>query len=163
MNYEKDVTIDENSLDTEWLQQPRLMYQYASHLADAVRNYEWMKEQLEVVRAELDKDIRNNPEKHGIQKITETVVQNTILLMEEYQAANNNQIKARYELDMAKAGVRAIDGKKDALENLVRLHGQQYFAGPSVPRDLSREWEAKQKQKSADQAVKLTRKKPINK
>lgn len=159
MNYEKDVTIDENSLDIEWIEQPKLMLKYGTTLSDGVRALEFAKEQLEVVRAELDKEIRQNPEKFEIQKITESVVQNTILLQEKYQEQNNKVIEAKHTVDMAKTAVRSMDGKKDALENLVRLHGQQYFAGPSVPRDLSKEWEAKQKQKSADSSIKLKRKK----
>ena len=43
--------------------------------------------------------------------------------------------------------------QKTALENLVKLHGQQYFAGPSVPRDLSKEWERHERQKSVDAGV----------
>ena len=57
----------------------------------------------------------------------------------------------KYESDMAKGAVRALESKKDALENLVKLHGQQYFAGPKMPRDIS--WEREQKQNRADQTV----------
>ena len=37
--------------------------------------------------------------------------------------------------------LKAFEQRKDALENLVRLHGQQYFAGPKIPRDLPSEME----------------------
>jgi len=47
--------------------------------------------------------------------------------------------------------------RKDALENLVRLHGQQYFAGPKMPRDV--QWERQQKIERSNDIVerKLTR------
>ena len=160
MNYERDISIDQDALDVEWLDQPKLMFRYAQHAADMQRDYDQAKEQLDVVRAELDKKVREAPENYDIAKLTETVVSNTIITQKEYKQASTNVVNAKHDLDMARAAVKAMDGKKDALENLVRLHGQQYFAGPSVPRDLNKEWEAKQKQKSANQTVgKLIRKK----
>jgi hypothetical protein len=40
---------------------------------------------------------------------------------------------------VASTVVRAIDQKKTALENLVKLLGASYFAGPKAPRDLTQE------------------------
>lgn len=159
MNYEKDVYIDESSLDVEWLNQPRLMMQYGRHASETKLEADKAKERVEVVRAELDRDIRSDPEKYDLSKITETVVQNTITLQDEYQEAYNTYLEAKYEFDMALNAVRAIDQKKAALENLVRLHGQQYFAGPSVPRDLSKEWEEKERQNVSNNKVRVKRKK----
>ena len=159
MNYERDVRIDDSALDVEWLEQPQLMMKYSRYAADAGRVLEQRKEQLEVTRAELDKKIRSDPENFDIAKVTESVVANTIITQSEYREAQEAMIEAKHEYDMARAAVRSIDGKKDALENLVRLHGQQYFAGPSVPRDLSKEWEEKQRQKQADTKVKIKRRK----
>ena len=145
MDYEKEIRIDETALDVEWLEQPRLFMKYAQHLAEMRKRLDAAKEQLDLVRAELDKDIRMNPDKYEISKITETVVSNTIITQPEYREANKEMIDAKFEVDIAMAAVRAFDQRKDALENLVKLHGQQYFAGPKVPRDIHQEWEAKQK------------------
>jgi hypothetical protein len=153
LNYEKDVTIDESALDVEWLAQPKLMLTYGNHAAEKRKEVDLAKEKLDVVKAELDRKIRENPEIFGLPKITETVVQNTIIIQPEYKKASENYIETKYELDMAMSAVRAIDQKKQALENLVRLHGQQYFAGPKVPRDLSQEWINKQRQKQSDAKV----------
>lgn len=139
MDYAKDVTIDESALDVEWLQQPKLMLKYSQHAADCMRQLDWEKEKLLSVKAEIDRDIRTNPEKYGLAKLTETVVENTIILNEGYVEQSTNVIQAKYNLDMARAAVTAIDQKKTTLENLVKLFGQQYFAGPKVPRDLSSE------------------------
>jgi hypothetical protein len=48
-----------------------------------------------------------------------------------------------------------MEQRKDALENMVRLHGQQYFAGPRIPRNLTEERQAKQKK--ADTQIKMKR------
>jgi hypothetical protein len=153
MNYDQDITIDESALDVEWLSQPKLMMGYGIHAAEKRREMDIAKEQLDVCKAELDRSIRENPEEFGISKITETVVSNTILTQEKYKIAAEFYIKAKYETDMSLAAVRAIDQKKQALENLVKLHGQQYFAGPKVPRDLSQEWLDRQRQKRSDVKV----------
>ena len=157
MDYEKDVNIDPNSLDVEWLEQPNLMLKYGRIAAQTKLDMDKAKEKLEVVKAELDKDIRLNPEKYDIAKLTESVVANTILLQPEYKEASEAYIEATYEFNMARYAVQAISDRKDALENLVKLHGMQYFAGPSVPRDLSKEWEAKQKQKKVDSKIRMQR------
>ncbi len=157
IHYEKDIIIDPNCLDVEWLEQPSLMMKYGKIAAQTKVDMDMTKERLEVVKAELDKNIRLNPEKYNIGKLTESVVASTILLQPEYKEASEAYIKASYEFNMAKYAVQAINDRKDALENLVKLHGMQYFAGPSVPRDLNKEWEEKQKQKKADSKIKMRR------
>ncbi len=159
MNYEQDTTIDQDALDVEWLEQPRLMMRYARLAAEARKHMEWAKENLDVARASLDQSIRTDPEKFGLDKVTESAIASAILIHKEFREAQDKFREAQYEFNMAQAAVRALDGKRDALENLVRLHGQQYFAGPKVPRDLSKEWEQKQRQKESNQKVKIARRK----
>jgi len=154
MDYEKDIRIDETALDVEWLDQPRLMMQYARHAADTKRDVDLVKEQLDLTRAELDKEIRSNPEDYDISgKITESVISNTIITQPEYKKTAKEYSDAKFEYDVAQAAVRAVDQRKTALENLVKLYGQQYFAGPSVPRNLNKEWEEREMQKRADKKV----------
>ena len=162
MNYEQDIRIDETSLDVEWLGQPMLMIKYARHAADCRMNLDLAKERVDFVKAELDKNIREKPSSFKIEKLTESAIQNIILTQEKYMDAEEKLIHARYELDIANAAVRALDARKDALENLVRLHGQQYFAGPRIPRDLKAEVEKReQKQVNANITVGAMRRKHI--
>jgi len=153
MNYEQDMTIDPDALDVEWIEQPRLMMQYSRHAAKTRLEVERKKEELDIVRAGLDMKIRVDPEKYGIVKLTESVVSSTIITQKEYMVANEEFLLLQYESNMVQGAVRALEGKKTALENLVKLHGQQYFAGPSVPRDLSKEWAQHERQKSVDAGV----------
>lgn len=153
MNYEKDITIDETSLDLEWLDQPRLMMRYVRHAADMRKEMDEAKERLDNEQAELDKKVRSNPERYGIDKITETAVRNAVLSHERFKKVNEEYMEASYEHNMAQGAVRAIETKKTALENLVRLHGQQYFAGPKIPRDLHDEVTKRNKQDRADAVV----------
>ncbi len=157
--YEDDIGIDQSGLDVEWLGQPGLMLKYGRSAAHAGRAADLAKERVEIVIAELDKDIRNKPGDYGVSKITESVVDNTIKMQPAYLSANGEYIEAKYEFELSKYAVRAFDARKLALENLVRLHGQQYFAGPQVPRDINKEWERKAKQQKVEGSIakKMTR------
>jgi hypothetical protein len=159
IDYDKDVQIDPDALDIEWLSQSALMMRYAKAAAEARRQVDLAKERLDIVKADLDRKIRSNPEEFGIVKPTESGVANTILLQPAYMAASKEFIDAKYEAEMTRGAVGAIDSRKNALENLVRLFGQLYFAGPKGPRDLSREWQEEQ-QRRVDSKVIMTRRNP---
>ena len=152
-DYENDIHIDESGLDVEWLRQPKLMFFYAKMVAELRRTLDRRKERLNIVKAELDKKIRQNPADFDIERITETAVSNTILTQEAYKEASADIIDTNYELSIAQAAVSALNDKRTALENLVRLYGQQYFAGPSVPRNITKEWEQREKQKQANTKI----------
>jgi hypothetical protein len=62
-------------------------------------------------------------------------------------------IEVRYDYDMSRSALSAIDSKKSALENLVKLHGQNYFAGPTIPRNLNKEWLESQKEKQVNTEI----------
>lgn len=158
LNYEEDVSIDDSALDVEWLRQPELMMKYSKLEAQAQQAYENAKVSYDITKAEIDRDIRDNPEEYDLPKTTESAITAAVRTTDEYKQAKKKLNEAQYQWNMAQGAVRALYGKKDALENLVRLHGQQYFAGPSVPRDLSKEWEQKQKTINSNKKVKIKRK-----
>jgi hypothetical protein len=158
LNYEKDIRIDPEALDVEWLNQPHLFLTYARNSANMRKSLDEAKQSLDIAKAEADKKIRTNPEKYGLEKITESVVANAILIENGYKAAFQEYLDAKYEADMASAAVQAMEQKKSALENLVRLYGQSYFAGPKVPRNLTEELERNDTQTNSGVARGLNRK-----
>lgn len=157
MNYEEDLLIDPTALDVEWLNQPHLMATYSRELARVELEVDTAKEKVDFVKAELDKEIRTDPESFDLAKATETAITNAILMQKKYKIAMEAYLQAKFEAKVVSGIVKSFDHRKSALENLVKLHGQNYFAGPSVPRDLSREWEVIEKQKSSDAKVKIKR------
>ena len=146
-SYESDVEIDEGALDVEWLDHPSRMYRYCVSAADAQMRSDLAKERQEIVKAEVEQSVRSDPASHGIevrttkdgarQPPTEGAINAAVLLHDGYQEATRAYIHAKFENAVAQGAVRAFDARRSALENLVRLHGQSYFAGPSVPHDLS--------------------------
>ena len=153
MNYEKDIRIDESALDIEWKEQPVLMMKYTRHAARMRQELDLAKENLELEKAEIDKEIRQHPSDFGIEKITENAVQNTIITTEQFKEANKRMSEAKFELDIAQAAVIAISQRKDALENLVKLLGLQYFAGPKMPRNLSVEAQKREDQWEVNEEI----------
>lgn len=129
-NPSPSFAIDPDRLDEEWIAQPDFFHGYAVRAADARREFEEVKQEVEVIKAELDKDIRERPNKFDVEKITEAVVSATVLLQPKYKAAVDKMNAARYQVDIMGAAVTACDHRKKALENLVFLHGQNYFASP---------------------------------
>ena len=156
MNYKEKIQIDEDALDLEWLEQPEKMLEVSSNAAECKREMDEAKDNLDLTKADLDYNIRSNPEKYvdeGI-KLTEPVVAATILKQEEYQEASAAYLKAKYEYDVARGAVDAFEQRKSALENLVKLHGQQYFAGPRVPRNIHDERQiTKERTKTVNEKV----------
>lgn len=154
MNYEKEIVIDESSLDLEWIEQPSLFMKYAIHSASMRREVDKMKQAVDIAKADADSKIRNHPEKYKLEKITEAAVSNLILKEEDYVKAYQKYLDAKYESDIAQAAVIAFEQRKSALENLVKLHGQSYFAGPKLPRDIANERKKKQEeQKEQDTRI----------
>ncbi len=153
MNYEKDMNSDPSQLDIEWLEQSRLTMKYTKHQAQKQKEEDEAKEALALADAELDKEIRDDPEGFGISKVTDTVIKNTILLQKFHKESCKDYIESKFENNIAKGAVKSIDSKKTTLENLVKLNGQQYFAGPRSPRDISQEWEKHEQQKKVDTGV----------
>lgn len=155
MDYEKDMYIDENALDVEWLEQPSLMGKYTANLAKTRRRYDEAQEKVSIIKAHLERAIRKDPEKFDLEKVTESAIQSAILVQEKFQEANQKVIEARYENQMAQGAVQAVEQRKQALENLIRLLGLNYFAGPTISRDLLSERQQRARVAESNKSIKI--------
>lgn len=142
--------IDKMQLDREWVNQPALYVEYAEKLADASQTLDYAKSTLDVVTATLDKDIRLFPQNYGIEKLTETVITNTILLQKNHQTAAKDVVIAKHDVAILRAAVDGLDQRKAALENLVKLLLSSYYAQPQAPTDARDKMEADGKKRFAD-------------
>lgn len=130
---QSDFTPDRDNLDDEWVRQPELYHSYAVQLADARKVQDERKNKLEVIQAELDSEIRQNPEEFGLEsRVTEGSIKATIIQHSRYTKALQRLLDAKHSVDILQAAVVALDHKKKALENLVYLHGQDYFSSPKA-------------------------------
>lgn len=139
--------IDKNVLDDEWLGQPKLYFRWAVELEDARADLEQSKSDFDLAKAEIDLKIRSHPDKYDLpDKTTENMIKATIPGTPEYKEAEDEYLEARHRVGVLQAAVTALDHRKKALENLVSLHGQKYFASPrasETTRDAMEEVEKK--------------------
>jgi len=123
--------IDKNILDEEWLNQPKLYFTWAVQLEDAKNAFEETKQEFDVTQAEVELEIRDKPTQFNLpEKTTEKMIATALMLTKEYQTGQSSVNKARHRVGIIQAAVTALDHRKRALEKLVDLHGQKYFATP---------------------------------
>jgi hypothetical protein len=132
-DYKKDIETSSN-LKEDWERQAGLYLYYSLQLSDAEDEKNKAEENVDVVKAQLDRDIRDDPKAFEIEKITEPVIKSTIFLQDEYKNATELSHKKAYEMSILKGVIRAFDHKKKALENLVILHMAGYNAEPKPSR-----------------------------
>ena len=161
MNYEQDIVINESALDVEWINQASLAAKYGRNWAECKQELLLAEENIKLVRSELIKQVHEDPDKYlGADiKPTGPVVEAYYRNHKRHKAAKQEIADAQFEANVAEIAYKEISyTRKAALENLVKLHGQQYFAGPSVPRDLSEEVAIRKKELNQRVGAKLKRK-----
>lgn len=127
---DSDFQIDRFRLDDEWVKQPDLYRRYAEALADAKFEFEGLKNDLDVTRAEVELKVRENPANYGLEKVTEGVIKSVVEVQELVKDAETDVLQARHKVNMLEAAVSALDHRKRALADLVSLHLADYFSKP---------------------------------
>ena len=141
-DFESDLNIDPDSLDIEWLNQPKLLMKYSKFEADAKAELEKAKEYVAFVKAETAMLVRKNPSEYGVDKATNDAVNEIVASDANVREAVQRQNKIQHLLNLVTNMVRAIEQRKSSLENLVKLFGMEYFASPSDSRTLGEKVEA---------------------
>lgn len=127
---EKDdfLYIDRNILDRETELQPKKMAKYSRDLAEAKQDVLEAKAKLELIAAELDPKIRRNPDKYGVETVTEPQVAKAIVRNKEYQKAQTELFELQREEADLKAIVNTLDHRKQAISDMVKLHLAGYWS-----------------------------------
>lgn len=143
MNYEKDLQIDADALDLEWLGQATLAMKYVKHYAACRKRLTVAEENIKVVRAELIRRANSNPLKYCLKdKPNAADIEAYYRNHVKHKEVKEEWIEAQYEFTMAEGAKNEFSfTRKASLEAMVTLHGQNYFAGPSMPLAINREWE----------------------
>lgn len=133
-NYLEDLHIDKYRLDEELILQPKKMIKYNTAHAQAVLDRDRAKQNLDVVKAELDSEIRDFFRSRDI-KFTEAVVDGKIKTSEKYKEALNKFQEAEYNVNIKFSAVMAMNARRPILEDLVRLYLSGYWAEPRVGKE----------------------------
>lgn len=130
---------DKNRLDEEWIKQPRLFREASDKLADAKRDHAQAKAAMDVVKAELAKEIREDPASFGLEgKVSGVAIDSLLPLQKRYRKAQQVIIDAAHAEDVLDGMAKALRDRRGALENLVQLWLASYFSSPRIPGDAGR-------------------------
>lgn len=122
--------IDKHRLDDEWFSHPRKFHQVAMQAAESRSAFEKAKANKELVAATLSIQIRKNPDKFGLEKVTDSAIEKMVVMNEEYQNANDELLDAKKQMDEDEVAVQTMDHRKKALEKSVDLFLSDYWSTP---------------------------------
>lgn len=161
-NENNPFEIEQDLLDKEWVRQPQIYFEYATKAASALENRDRLKSNLDYIIASTSKDVREAPEKYGLAKVTESAVAETVAVNEMVTAATDAYNAARTEHYLLEKALVALDHKKKALENLVYLHGQNYFSSPQFQEKAASQQVKEFKNSAAKKSVaKILKRRPL--
>lgn len=144
---ENPAHINPNRLDREWVVQAETFHAAAYATAEARLKHAELTQEFDLVCAELDHEIRTHPARFDLpDKLTEKMIENTVIRQSAYQAALRAVNRAKFDLDSFTAAVGAIEHKKRGLEKLVDLRLADYYAEPKVRSGREEDFEEMQRQ-----------------
>ena len=149
MSYKEDAKIDIDALDIEWLNQPDLERKYVEQVSALRKESQLADEEVKTVRSELISEANEFPEECCKKaKPNASDIEAYYRTHDKYKSAKEEFIKAQDALLVAQDMLSLIHFTRGkALEQLVSLHSQGYFAGPSAPRNINREIEKREEAK----------------
>jgi len=147
----QDIQINPADLDTEFKDQALKFIYWAtlSELAKDLANRK--KYELDMFYARLDHSIRQNAVVNNI-KLTEKMVENTVVTNEEYQKAMKEYNEARKQAGILQVAKEAFNQRKDMLVSLGANYRAEGSADPILLKEAA-------KQKLANKAINLKKEK----
>jgi hypothetical protein len=139
--FEVDRQIDPSELDLAAATQADTFFYWAEQLTAARMRAEQCKHVIDLTEARVELECRQNPEKFGLVKSTEAAISSAVKASADVVSCKKEFLEAREESMLLDWAVNAMEQRKRMIEVLITLHGQQYFAGPSTPRDLVTAWQ----------------------
>lgn len=125
------LEIDLLHLETELAEQPIQVEYWATEAANAQLEMDRLKDALAVCEADLSLDMRANPAKYGIAKVTEESIKASVAAHALREQAAEAYYKARHAYAICQGAVNALEHRKRALSNLVDLYLGNYFSSPN--------------------------------
>lgn len=142
MGYKEDLRIDKYDLDEECVDHSLRYDKWGEAHVEADLRKEKAERRLDVVKAELDEEIRSNPKKYGWEEDrapTEPFVKAAIARHPRLKEAYKIYYRAKGRAGKLKVAVRAFEHRKRNLTDLCGLHNKQYYSRPYMPPSMSRE------------------------
>ena len=129
VDFEKDISINKYKLDEECLSHSSLYFRYSSMQADAKTRVSKAKDELELVEAERNLEIRKTLAESGT-KTTEPMINSILIADKEVIHAKNKVREAEDIFAKLSVAVQAFEHRKSELDNLVKLYCSGYYSVP---------------------------------
>lgn len=135
--YGRDIEIDRDRLDTEWVRQASTMMKYLDLSSRLDRKQKAAKERIDYIKAKKYIEIKSRLMKTegGKKAPTEGQINSLVIVSEEVQEAINDFLVASKRYSAAQSAVKALEHKRKALENLVQLYLSGYWSEPRSDKD----------------------------
>ena len=135
----EDLRVDIYNLHIEAQLYPALVEKWGTRLAEAKEEIKQAKDKLDMVYADLDFKIRNDPDEYEVKKVTNETVKSAIMRETEHQQANENYLKACKNVDIIQVACNTIDAKKSTIKHEVELYIAGYFSDPKIPKEFKQQ------------------------
>jgi len=129
--FSEDVTINKYKLEIECERQASMYFYWADKLADAKTSLNEADDQLKLVTAKTDLDVRKNWNESKYGKQTENSIKAVLETHEDILNAKENCRNAQEEVNSLIAAVSAMDHRKAQLDNLTQLLIKGFYAAPN--------------------------------
>lgn len=127
------IGFDKAKLDIACERQAALAQKWGEKLADAVYDLDQLKANKDVVQAEVELRIRNDPDTYGIDgKLTEATVKAQVEVDPDYKIIVMQCNTKKHKVGIYQAQVNAIEHQKRMIEKEIDLYGMGYFAKPKI-------------------------------
>ncbi len=130
-----DIKLNRYHLDQNAIDQVEMYEDCTNQWADAIFERDTEKENLTVIKAEVDETVRAKPKAFGwdseSKPPTETWISNCIVLNEQVRKATTKYLASVHKVNNLAGRKETLEHRKKALEILTDLYQGQYFVAVS--------------------------------
>lgn len=126
-DFEKDLSINKFKLDEECISHSSIYFRYAEAQQEAKVELSKAKNNLELIEAEANINIRAELIKNGV-KFTEALITSYLAKDDSVKEAKEQAVKAEEVYSKLSVAVTAMEHRKSELDNLVKLYASGYFS-----------------------------------
>ena len=132
--YKRDLKIDEHNIDDALLRQPQLYYEYSKEAALAKNNSDDAKDNIDIVKAEVEAEIRDSEEYH-----TEGAIKSAVERHRKVRVAKKKHAKLRRISSLLSKAEKAFEQRKSMLQTIVYYRVNNMNSNVKVPQQIERE------------------------
>lgn len=126
-NLRSRISIDPTQLEKECVNQPILYDEIGELTTEYQAIVKGAENHLDFVSAEISTNVRKDPAKYGVDKVTDKSVESTVVLSKEYQAAVAEVIESNKVLGFLKVLQNSVEQRKPMINNLVTLYVHNFY------------------------------------